>query len=286
MIGIVDLERDDELIIQHQDSSRILNGDVETNQIVFQEEVNPERAVEVDQHEAIVAPPQMVLPVAPPPMVLPVLQPALPPASSVLLYGHSFTRRLNSYLIEKNGNYHNLGMSFQLADTTWFGLGGLTIDSARMNHLAIINLTAPEIVYLELGSNDLCYTDVTPWMAYRHMAALVTYLTNLGVKKIFIGQVLCRKGVGIPLSTPDYNRKVREFNTLLLNAYGHQPWAVAQYWKHRGLWNSRFDILCRDGIHLNKRGSARLYRSVRGAVLRGLRQLGYNINIPAYVPAN
>ena len=40
------------------------------------------------------------------------------------------------------------------------------------------------------------------------------------------------------------------------------------FWKHRGMWQEGASIFRQDGVHFNPRGSFKLYKSVRGAVMR------------------
>ena len=195
-----------------------------------------------------------------------------PNATPVLIYGHSFIRRLNEYLIHTKGNYHNLSLDYSQVITQWFGLGGLTYEKAIYRHMAIINLTSPAVIYLELGSNDLCFTHESAQDIFARVQQLVTMLNNLGVARVLIGQVLLRRGVGIPLSTPNYNRKVLDLNNLIRTTYTNIR-GPAYYWRHRGLWCSRRGVLGRDGIHLNRRGQERLFRSIRGAILFALNHI-------------
>ena len=195
---------------------------------------------------------------------------------SVLIYGHSFIRRLNDYLVRRSGSFHNLGLDYGLALTQWFGLGGLSFDKALFQQMAVINLASPSILYVELGSNDLCFTFMSAQQVFQYVQHFVNTLNNIGVPQVILGQVIERRGVGIPLATPTYNRKVIDFNNLVRAAYSN-PNGRAFYWRHRGLWNPRRNVLCRDGIHLNRRGQERLYRSIRGAIIFGLTNLGVNM---------
>ena len=248
------------------DWSDILNGDVA---LPVQDPIAEDPIV-----QAPLPPPPAAPIVVPVPLQLPVL---LPPAT-ILIYGHSFVRRLNTFLIHKRGNYHNMGLTYEIGDTHWYGLGGLTIEKALNYHLNIIHVLQPQVIFIELGSNDLCHTQETPWSCYLRMVNLVNFLINIGIPEIYIGQVVPRQGVGIPLSVRNYNDKVMQFNQLLNHTYGlGGNNGSARYWRHRGLWCSSCGTISRDGIHLNKRGQERLYRSIRGATLMGLRILGYPV---------
>ena len=44
-------------------------------------------------------------------------------------------------------------------------------------------------------------------------------------------------------------------------------------WRHKRLWNSIRPVFRRDGVHLSDIGSFRLYRSIRGAVIRAVKQV-------------
>jgi len=49
-----------------------------------------------------------------------------------------------------------------------------------------------------------------------------------------------------------------------------EPIPYAIYWGHRAFWKARNGFFSADGIHLNRRGQYKLYRSLRVAALKSL----------------
>jgi len=126
----------------------------------------------------------------------------------------------------------------------------------------------PEIVILELGSNDLNPTVARPELVGSKIESLVQLLhAQYGVKVIVVCQAITR---GLcPRGTPSYNDRVSLLNRYLSVVLDTLPFA--NYWCHKGLRKPNVPVLCRDAIHLNQRGQHALYRSYRGAILCALR---------------
>jgi len=73
----------------------------------------------------------------------------------VLILGHSFIRRLHDF-IESDSGY--LDLKFQLtasAHISWRGVGGRTIAKTVKFDLRILHSFRPDIVIVQLGTNDL-----------------------------------------------------------------------------------------------------------------------------------
>ena len=73
-------------------------------------------------------------------------------------------RRLKDFAAQNhsNGPYDlNLGLS-NVCSIVFLGIGGRTVDKLIRNDLDKIRSAAPNIVVLELGSNDLCDKDSDP----------------------------------------------------------------------------------------------------------------------------
>ena len=132
-----------------------------------------------------------------------------------------------------------------------------------------IRSAAPNIVVLELGSNDLCDKDSDPKTIALSIVALAELLpTELGLRFIAVCQVTARQNepfVG-------YNER-----TALLNGHLRESLRIiptAKCLQHRGLINPTNNaVYAPDGIHLNDIGNKALYRSYRGAILWALSQV-------------
>ena len=77
----------------------------------------------------------------------------------VLFLGHSFIRRLQDFLL-RNFNTKtatNLSLEGDLV-IRWHGIGGRTISQTKAYDLHVVEEFAPNIVILQLGTNDLVTT--------------------------------------------------------------------------------------------------------------------------------
>ena len=72
----------------------------------------------------------------------------------ILILGHSFIRRLPG-LMQKRGHEHLIAKLSSLGSISFHGVGGRTVAKVRKFDLSVIRRLSPDIIVLELGSNDL-----------------------------------------------------------------------------------------------------------------------------------
>ena len=74
----------------------------------------------------------------------------------VLILGHSFIHRLQSFIVSRYSLsfLSNLQLSKNL-HIRWQGIGGRTVSKVVMYDLGVVGSFPPEIVIVQLGSNDL-----------------------------------------------------------------------------------------------------------------------------------
>jgi len=73
----------------------------------------------------------------------------------VLVLGDSFIRRLHEFVL---GAPQHFSVDFHLAHFAvikWYGIGGHTVTKTVQNDLDMIKSFKPDIVLIQLGSNDL-----------------------------------------------------------------------------------------------------------------------------------
>ena len=108
----------------------------------------------------------------------------------ILILGHSFTRCLAGFL-QKRGHEHLMAKLSPLGSIRFHGVGGRTIVKVRKFDLGIIRCLSPDILVLEVGSNDL--TKLPAQTVGSKLETLVRYLHDeFNVKSIAVCQVTRR----------------------------------------------------------------------------------------------
>ena len=181
----------------------------------------------------------------------------------VLVLGHSFIHRLHTFLLS-NFNAHiaaNLSLPGDL-QIPWHGIGGRTVPKTIRFDLHVVEEFAPNIVILQLGTNDLTTTSaVETGSAIADLSRLLH--ESYGVQVVCVCQTIYR------LNSPYFNKQVDLLTKYLRVVLEPLPYTF--YWRHRGFWCCKSRFLARDSVHLNNRGSYKFFRSLRGAVLRCMR---------------
>ena len=102
-------------------------------------------------------------------------------------------------------------------------------------------------------------------------------LTITDAKLVFVCQILrCNQGRYLKTvqEMRKFNDKVDEANAFLKENCGSNG---IKFWRHRGMVNPNLEetgaILCPDGVHLSYRGQYKYYKSLRGTVLFGMKEL-------------
>ena len=125
----------------------------------------------------------------------------------------------------------------------------------------MVAFSALDIVILQLGTNDLSCLD--PLVVASSIEELVTIPHDTyNVKLISVCQTLLG-------SDPVFNTRVRALKKYVKTFLEALPYVF--FGGHRGFWNTSQRFLARDGIHHNRQGQYRFFRSLRGAVLKSLR---------------
>jgi len=170
--------------------------------------------------------------------------------------------------IDRNQEDGTYTRTFNLGSTCTvktIGIGGRTVDKLIKNDLQDIRDTAPNVVIMDIGSNDLCDEQSDPDTVALAIIALVELLIkDLKLRCLVLCQVLPRKKQPFM----EYNERVWKLNGLLKEAV--KGIHGAKFWIHRGLCKPSQNIFTRDGVHLNDEGHQALYRSYRGAILFAL----------------
>ena len=154
------------------------------------------------------------------------------------------------------------------AQITFLGVGGRTVDKLSKFDLHLVRRLQPQIVILEIGSNDLSPPDARPEVVGSKIETLVQRLhAECRVETIVVSQTINRAaGLRDPPSFTDRVALLNQYFSVVLETL---PFAV--FWRHKGLRQPTVRILCRDRVHLNSKGQYALYRSYRSAILSAIK---------------
>ena len=86
-----------------------------------------------------------------------------------------------------------------------------------------------------------------------------------GVRLICVGQTIRRHPVG------NFNDNVQLLAQYLKTVLEPLPFAI--YWTYRGFWRASSSYLSYGGVHLNREGQHKLFKSIRGSVMQCLHRL-------------
>lgn len=192
----------------------------------------------------------------------------------ILVLGHSFVWRLAQFTMEANlpciaHNFH----CAEPSEIQFYGIGGRTVTRLRQFDLSLVAQFKPNIIILEIGSNDLC----DPRLNTNDLATNIFHLVqtlhfSYNVSHIIVSQVLPRRSP--PRMIPSYNTRVSQLTRLLSHFLRVTPFATL--WFHPKILRTRSSVFLRDGVHLNFRGNHLLYHSYQKAIMYCL---SYNQNI-------
>lgn len=186
--------------------------------------------------------------------------------SSALILGHSFVKRLKNDILKQFDarTSFNFDLQSQVA-VHMFGIGGRTVDKVRAYDLPVVAKLEPDIIILELGTNDL--TCFRPEVVGSKIVDLVSYLLEtFSVRVIGVCLVIPRGKSSTDASM--FNRSVSIFNQYIKVVF--EDYTNVFCWSHDSLMKPE-SYLLDDDVHLNSYGQYKLYRSYRGAILKAMK---------------
>ena len=166
----------------------------------------------------------------------------------VLILGHSFVRRHKHFITIQARKKTDFAVDSQpdVCTVCMLGIGGRTVDKMVRLDLPTIRDMAPDIVILELGSNDLCDTTSnaeTTGLAIEAFAELLYHQSSF--RYIMVCEVIPRSNQPFL----HYNDKVNSLNSYLVKALSNAPFDGV--WRHREFYHLTINIYLFEGIHLN-----------------------------------
>ena len=137
----------------------------------------------------------------------------------VLVLGDSFIRRLRLFLSRDS---HHFSVDLKLSHRAfikWHGVGGRTVSKTLHLDLNVIESFQPEIIIMQLGSNDL--TDSDPLHVGSAIEDFVRLLHDTyGVKVVCVCQTIMRQGAVV------FNRKAKLLTKYLRVVLEPIPYAI------------------------------------------------------------
>ena len=107
-----------------------------------------------------------------------------------LICGHSYVYHLRTFANSPSNSFdENFGLNDIVVQ--WRSKGGKTWDMFEKQDLSFVLSTKPDIVYLELGGNDLDSDSSSDQVAHKALD-ISHYLINHGISLVIIGEVLHR----------------------------------------------------------------------------------------------
>ena len=184
----------------------------------------------------------------------------------VLYYGHSFVTRFEDY-IHRNPRKDNLGLPHDQIELYYYGISGAKVDNLLdPAHLWEVERIRPELVIVEIGTNDLAKASVKPADLAWKTKYLVRELKNRLVRRVVVNQVIYRGPEGMKRAVDNFRGKVVIYNKLCRAALATEPGCT--FWKHHCLWKYIEHLVKpKDGTHLNELGQLKLCRSLKGGVI-------------------
>ena len=130
------------------------------------------------------------------------------------------------------------------------------------NLLSTVSELEPDILFIQIGSNDLSRHHVDFDRLISSIISFCNYALNLGTTTCVIGTQWDRSNVDdFTEKKAIFNAKLKSRCKVLKNIF---------FKDHQKLKNPRHGIsryLEKDGVHLNNKGNKVLYRSLRGSII-------------------
>ena len=188
---------------------------------------------------------------------------------NVLILGHSFVKTLQR---DMRANFDaRVDANFKLQGSAFVhlhGIGGRTMAKLRSFDLHVVSSISPDVVILEIGTNDLSLEP--PEVVGSTIEDLVRLLLDsFSVRVVGVCFV-------IPRGTSEMSHVPASLFAQRAEILNHYVSVVLEgipkvfCWRHKIFSHPAENVYLADGVHLNPSGQYHLYRSYRGAILKGL----------------
>ena len=193
-----------------------------------------------------------------------------------LIIGHSFIKRADKF-VRQGREDTDINLRLQDVSLTWKGYSGLTTSFLDLKSHIVYSVN-PDIVVVDIGSNDLSNSKVIPSKLARRVYSLALSLLQVSqVKCVFLLDI-CPRGVWARFpARRDFNAAADLYNLAiraLCERYNHPIFPAPL----RGLRRDIAYYLSKDGVHLghsiprglSHSGIFKYTLSIRRAIVRGI----------------
>ena len=191
----------------------------------------------------------------------------------ILLLGHSFISHFKRF-VKASRPYFNFSLNLDPREVMvqYSSLPGANVQSLRDSRLTDVKDFEPDIVILQIGTNDLADPKCThDMLVYARKDLVDTLLYTYHVRYVAVLQILHRFPSTVPtkykVDIVSFNGKVDLSNDLLskvLLLIDH-----CRFWRHKGFWGEQqSQTVAPDGVHLSSPfGQKRYFYSLRAVIV-------------------
>ena len=126
----------------------------------------------------------------------------------ILYYGHSFVQHLQDYMADLPYYMGNFGISFNEASVHFKSLSGASVE--RLRNINLVDRIQPEIVLLEVGTDDLSEMNKSARQVHDQLLELVREILDCRVRKVIVSQVVLRGKKGLVGKDQDYSEVMND----------------------------------------------------------------------------
>jgi lysophospholipase L1-like esterase len=179
---------------------------------------------------------------------------------TIVCIGHSFITRVSRFC---NGD--NLRLDKTQFSVIFIGQPGGTTRGPKSIQTVLHKLQGirADLVFLQLGSNDLCDENREPAQVAQDIISIANFIhVAYDVGCVVIGDIIPR----LRQDLGSFNVRASRANVMIHQACDAQ--SQIHFWHHRGFSNPVINPFAPDGVHpSNDAGMSKYARSVRHAIL-------------------
>lgn len=189
----------------------------------------------------------------------------------VMFFGHSFVHRLQKHFY--SAKLFNMDLDSHCKVVFLAKPGGHLADMRRLSN--VVFESKPDILIMDIGSNDLCLDHKTLANFMLEYKALIQHFCVNGIRKIVLLPIWLRSHISqrhSNRSLGQYNELVKQVNKALLETFGHDPCQHIFFYRIRGIWQNHANLQ-QDGVHPNDVALNKFSKAYKGCVLLAIKHV-------------